>query len=303
MLEVAFKAWRLHSSARTLLHWAATRRDLGLPLSRRMAHNLLALMPSMPSWQRVWVLAGVAEAFPVLLSKLPSAWRQEAARKLPALGMTLIPDLSHQNLGAVAAQQIVLRQDFAHTVWASARRSGLAVVGNAAQLCEVCAGEAIDACSLVVRFNHYGRGHALKECVGNKIDVWVVSPAYKGPPPLAVPTWVVVTGPAMEYKLQNWQTVQPLVNQGSKLLTVPLKVWRTCVQQLQAPPSAGILMLSWLEHILHHQLEQVTVAGVGDHDEGRPYKALNAQFGSTSRHNWRAEAAWLKQRPSLRRLV
>ena len=50
-------------------------------------------------------------------------------------------------------------------------------------------------------------------------------------------------GPAMEYKLQNWSAVQPLLQQGSKLLTVPLTVWRTCVQQLQAPPSAGVLML------------------------------------------------------------
>ncbi len=302
MLEAAFAAWRQQPNARNLLHWSAMRRDLGLPLSRRMAREVLAAMPRMSSAQRVRALAGLAEAFPDHLGQLPDAWRQDAARTLPALGIILSADFLHQDLARVAAQQPAWRNDFANTVRASASLNGVAVVGNSAQLREARAGEAIDACSLVVRFNHYGRGPALQGSVGNKTDVWVVSPAYQGPPPLEVPTWVVVTGPAMEYKLQNWGVVQPLLNQGSRVLTVPLSVWRSSVQQLHAPPSSGVLMLCWLDHILHEQLEKVMVAGIGDHEEGRPYQALNAQFGSTSRHNWCAEAAWLNQRSGLCRL-
>jgi hypothetical protein len=151
---------------------------------------------------------------------------------------------------------------------------------------------------LVVRFNHDGRGQELVASVGTKTDVWVVSPAYQGPPPVGVPKWVVVTGPAMEYKLQNWQAVMPLLKQGSKILTVPLTVWRDCVQQLQAPPSAGVLMLCWIQEILGGSLAGVRVAGVGLHSAGRPYTTLNPQKGSTSRHDWLAEAAWV-QRQSL----
>ena len=100
-------------------------------------------------------------------------------------------------------------------------------------------------------------------------------------------------GPAMEYKLQNWSAVQPLLQQGSKLLTVPLTVWRTCVQQLQAPPSAGVLMLCWLQELLGGRLAGVRVAGVGGHKPGQPYATLNAQQGRISRHDWLAEQFWL----------
>lgn len=293
LLEAAFAAWRLHPSARNLLQWAAMRRDLGLPLSGRMAREVLAVMPRMPSSQRVRALAGVAEAFPDRVSQLPEAWRHDAARILPALGMALQPDRLHPDLAKLAAQQAAWRHDFANAVRASAAQGGVAVVGNAAKLRESSAGDAIDACGLVVRFNHHGRRPELQACVGNKIDVWVVSPAYQGPPPQGVPTWVVVTGPAMEYKLQNWSAVQPLLQQGSKLLTVPLTVWRTCVQQLQAPPSAGVLMLCWLQDLLGGRLAGVRVAGVGGHKPGQPYTTLNAQHGRTSRHDWLAEQVWL----------
>lgn len=298
MVEAAFATWQINPNASTLLQWATTRRDMGLPLSRRIAMDLLRVMPKMRLSQRVRAVALVAEAYPALLGELPVSWLQAVDKVLPALGFCWRTDDLNRELASVATQQALWRQDFAETVRGAAARDGLAMLGNAAYLRESCIGGSVDECHLVVRFNHYGRGQDLSGCVGTKTDVWVVSPAYKGPPPVGVPKWVVVAGPAMEYRLQNWQPVRSLLKGGSKVLTVPLTVWHSCVQQLQAPPSSGLLMLCWIQEILGGSFTGVRVAGVGLHSAGRPYTALNPQKGSTSRHDWLAEAAWV-QRQSL----
>jgi hypothetical protein len=40
MLEAAFAALQIYPTASTLLQWASIRRDMGLPVSRRMAMDL-----------------------------------------------------------------------------------------------------------------------------------------------------------------------------------------------------------------------------------------------------------------------
>jgi hypothetical protein len=257
-----------------------------------MATELMRVMPVMRVAQRTKAVALVVEVFPGWVGQLPTSWQLAADKALPALGLGT--DGLNKDLAKVVANQAFWQQDFAELVRESTALNGLALVGNAAYLHGSFAGEAIDVCGLVVRFNHYARGQELAACVGTKTDVWVVSPAYKGPPPVDLPKWVVVTGPSMEYQLQNWQSVTPLLKQGSKILTVPLKVWRECVKKLQAPPSAGLLVLCWIQQILGGSLTGVRVAGLGNHAAGRPYIAINKQEGSTSRHNWLAEAAWVR---------
>jgi hypothetical protein len=303
MLESAFGAWLLNPNAKNLLQWSCIRRDMGRPISRRLALSLLNHMPVMQPTQRAQALALVAEAFPGYLAQVPETWLQHAALRLPAwLGGF---DVHAQELGlkAIGVQQLLWRQEFSLAVREAAAVEGLAVVGNAASLRRASLGAPVDACSLVVRFNHYGRGPELKPCLGSKIDVWVMSPAYKGPPPDQVPQWVVVTGPSMEYKLKNWSRVEPLLNLGCKVLTVPLNVWRMGIEQLAAPPSAGVLMLCWLQQILCGNMDKVHVAGLGGHTSGNPYTALNNQAGPSNRHNWMGEEAWLKSAFSPTQLI
>lgn len=295
MLEAAFAAWRLNPSAQTLLHWAATRRDMGRPVTRTIALGLLEALPGLRAAKRVRALALLLEAFPTLAANVPPLLQQQLAERFPALAGMVAPAGAAQGVAAVGVQQAAWRQAFADDVVGAAALAGLAVVGNAAQLHTLSAGEHIDACDLVLRFNHYGRAPELLPRVGRKTNVWVLSPSYKGPLPEQLPQWVVLTGPAMEYGLKNWAILQPLLEQGCRVVSVPLDIWRTCVKQLQAPPSAGVLVLCWLQHLLGGSLRNVRVAGVGGYLPGSSYHVVPEHKGSTARHNWQAESAWLQQ--------
>lgn len=57
--------------------------------------------------------------------------------------------------------------------------------------------------------------------------------------------WVVVSGPEMAFRLQDWRRFEASWQDGTRLLTVPLQTWSELVSALQAPPSAGLLFLAW----------------------------------------------------------
>ena len=303
MLAAAFGAWNFGSSGENLVRWALIRRDLGWPISHRIAKRLVEILPELGYRYSLQSISLIAEKYPQYLEGMSKALLEKAASRFPALhGLMDSCDNSHHALRLIGRMQNEWRLAFSDVVYAAVSKAGLAVVGNAAGLRTAQLEPKVDMCDLVVRFNHYGRGVELQACVGRKTDVWVMSPAYKGPAPTCVPKWVVVSGPAMEYKLQDWGVIQSLIEQGSKVLTVPLNIWAGCVQQLDAPPSAGVLILYWLKSILNSNRQIIFVAGVGMHSKGGAYHLVDKHYSAESRHNWVAESAWLEQWSELRRL-
>lgn len=299
MLTAAAAAWRLAPSTERLLTYALLRRDMGLPLPSRWVALMSAGLGRLRSARRRLALGLLAEHGVHTLDGLPEAWLQDAANYLPALaqyGAGTLPQLLLQRLHA---KQTEWRQQFAAWLAECSLTGPIAIVGNAATLEGAGLGSAIEACSAVVRFNRCGAGADFAADVGSRTDVWVVSPAYRGPIPAGV-RWILLTGPDMRYRLQDWSMVIPLLAADRPVLTFPLDIWRQLVSSLQAPPSAGMLTLTWLSQLLPDAWSSLRVAGIGTglNVAGR-YHRTNKQQSAASRHHWIAEQSiitdWARQ--------
>jgi hypothetical protein len=76
---------------------------------------------------------------------------------------------------------------------------------------------------------------------------------------------------------------------------VPLEHWRELVKQLQAPPSAGILFLTWLYALLG-SWQFIKAVGFGYSEQtATSYHHAKLNHTATNRHHWAAELALLKR--------
>lgn len=73
------------------------------------------------------------------------------------------------------------------------------------------------------------------------------------------------------------------------MLTVPLSEWAVLVRKLQAPPSAGVLALSWIASMLGGW-EGVVTAGVGAAAGKGAYHLADRRRRAGGRHDWVAES-------------
>lgn len=299
-LAAFYRAWRYQPSAQNLLAWASFRRDLGWPLSYRLAQSLQQQASQLSVPQRTLALGMLAETQRLPPQQaLPPQWHEQASHKLPALASLFGLGGSLNPLHRVAAMQPAWRHSFAHKLSQAVAERGVAVVGNASALRGGQLGPTIDAASCVVRFNQFPQDNNLRQDVGQKTNVWVVAPGYKGPTPQQV-DWVILSGPAMEFRLSNWSFLESLLNAGTPVLTVPLHIWRDCVSTLHAPPSGGVLVLCWIHQLLNNNWAGISAAGIGMHSQSESsYHIVSRSFKPSARHCWAAEAAlvnsWRKQ--------
>lgn len=295
MLAAAAAAWRLAPSTERLLSYALLRRDMGLPLPSRWVEPLRAGLGRLRSTRRRLALGLLAEHGVHALDGLPKDWLQDASNYLPALAEYGTGTLQQLLLQRLHAKQTEWRQQFAAWLAECSLTGPIAIVGNAATLEGTGLGSAIEACSAVVRFNRCGAGADFAADVGSRTDVWVVSPAYRGPIPSGV-RWILLTGPDMRYRLQDWSMVIPLLKADIPVLTFPLITWRQLVHKLQAPPSAGLLMLLWLSQLSPAGWSSLRVAGIGTglNSTGR-YHRTNQKQAAASRHAWIAERSMLSK--------
>jgi hypothetical protein len=212
------------------------------------------------------------------------------------------PSEAAQGLGIgvtqVAPQQAVWRDAFRAAVQAA---PSVCVVGNAAALTGSGLGAEIDRAGLVVRFNHW-RGYASDpRDLGTRISAWVSAPGFGSPGPEPV-DWIVVSGPDACYHLRDWSVFRQRLEAGAPVLTVPLPAWRSLVRSLEAPPSAGVLMLAWLRE-LRGGWSGLMAAGIG-HGGSVRYHHADRRAGASPRHAWAKEAAlvqaWAAQGLDLR---
>jgi capsular polysaccharide export protein len=170
---------------------------------------------------------------------------------------------------------------------------GLCVVGNGGNLIGSGLGSEIDRHGVVVRFNQFNGGSSRAVDIGARIDVWVTAPGFSGPVPQGV-QWVVVSGPEMAFRLQDWRRFEAPWRDGTPVLTVPLQTWSELVSALQAPPSAGLLFLAWAKSFLG-SWAGVRGLGLGSVASGSvPYHQANSDRLAGSRHHWPAERMLLR---------
>ncbi|MFZ2266497.1 MAG: glycosyltransferase family 29 protein [Azonexus sp.] len=279
-------AWADGRSPVDLLHYALFRRDLGRPLPVRWVGLMAAALPDFSPVQRRMALGLLAEVRPDVLSAIDPAMLSDG-RQLPAVASRMH---SADDLARIDECQPAWREAFADRCRSAVLSGGLAVIGNGATLNGLGVGSRIDQHSLVVRFNHFMGGGTLAEDVGERTDVWVLSPGYEGPVPDGV-SWVVMSGPDMRYRLSDWHQLMPLLKQGVPLLTVPLAVWRQLTCLLQSPPSAGVLFLAHLNSLIGGHWQRVSIAGIGSGlaKNGRYHASLPRHLAS-ERHAWDKEA-------------
>lgn len=283
-------SWANSASPTDLLRYALFRRDLGKPLPRRWGGALVSALPLLSASERRLALGLLAESAPERLAVVERALLLDGA-SLPAIASRVFnADKDFGDLARVDTCQLAWRAAFADCFRAALSSGGVAVVGNAATLIGLGGGAQIDRHGMVVRFNHFMGGDVPTGDVGIKTDVWVLSPGYEGPVPEQV-AWVVMSGPDMRFRLSDWHNVLPLVRQGVPVLTIPLAVWQQVTRFLQAPPSAGVLLLAYLNSLSGGRWQGMSVAGIGTGMAGSGrYHASLPRHMASSRHAWEKEA-------------
>ncbi|QBY49684.1 glycosyltransferase family 29 protein [Cupriavidus oxalaticus] len=291
-------AWRMNGTLTAWLAYAMFRRDLGRPLPSRWQRQLNDALSRLPRHKRRKALGLLAESAGADRLSAPRNDLMDAAI-LPALADRARPGVSDGDAGWLAElhrKQPQWRAAFARWVSDCCQSNGLCVVGNAGVLKGRGLGAHIDRASGVVRFNRFARGEDMAADVGRRLDVWVVAPGYRGRAP-ELADWIVVTGPDMRYRMQDWQLVMPFLKAGVPILTIPLDIWRELVERLKAPPSAGVLLLHWLQQLKGDGSRAGLVfAGIGQGVPGKgTYHMAIPQHKPVGRHNWKAEQRMVEQ--------
>jgi len=267
-------AWRRSRSASALLDYLLFRRDLGYALSERWRAPLGAACGALRGGRRLLALALLDEA-------------AQAGSGLPASGGEMWSD---GVLATLRVCQSAWQEAFRQLLLAQ-QAGGICVVGNGGRLRGAALGEMIDRQGLVLRFNRFQGGASGAADLGRRLDVWVTAPGFDGPVPAV--GWIVVSGPDMRFRRQNWDRLAPAIERGTPVLSVPLEPWRALVAQLQAPPSAGILMLAWLKSLLGSWAGIVAVGFGRAASAATAYHQADPAHRPAGRHDWIAEHALL----------
>jgi len=172
-------------------------------------------------------------------------------------------------------------------------KDGIAVVGNSATLDNKSQGEDIDRHAAVIRFNQPITKPGYKRHFGSNTHTRVIAPNYRGPIPAC--DWIVISGPDMQYQLQNWTHLMPALKRGSAIITIPIQYWASLVKLLEAPPSAGVLVLNYLRN-QPSLMGNIKPFGFGySFSKEQTYHAADSKHLASTRHNWDAEAKAINQ--------
>jgi hypothetical protein len=300
-----YQVWRKGGGLRGLVDWLRFRRELGHPLDERhaqiLADTLIGTRNDLTArGLELLVEADVKES---LASISWSDWLQPYAESSPPIA-TVLRDAGG-SLGTRAAQLAGLHRSqdrwrTAFSVFLGDCRGDICVVGNGGSLKGAGLGSWIDDHRCVVRFNHWKSDESVFDDLGTRIDVWVCAPGFL---PRAVeiglepPSWLVLVGPDVRFRRAgagvNWEPVLSMLEDGVKVLTIPLPMWKEAVALLNAPPSAGISFILWLRH-LAGGLQGLSVVGfdAAGIDGGNYHHAFPRKRPGW-RHDWDREAAVL----------
>lgn len=169
----------------------------------------------------------------------------------------------------------------------------IAIVGNSPSLLETEGGKTIDDADIVIRFNRAQISKNLLPHTGKKTTIWVMSPATDPRLcPADIDAYVVSGITPLQRPSQYWPS---LMNCHGAFTQFDPVGWYTLVEELGAPPSAGLLAVhevSACDPALH-----ISVHGFGNNStaksSARNHYADRAL--KSCRHNWSGEAQTLGQ--------
>lgn len=218
-----------------------------------------------------------------------ASWLQRKGIELPT---------EARQLAVVDQQQMAWRNDFLTHVLKSSKN--LCVVGNAGVLEGSALADVIDAHDYVFRFNHFApeessARRALQRDTGTRLSGWVAAPNLS-PPFYGTETarWLLLSGPDIRYRLFDWNKWLGFLVRDIPLITFPLSTWSWLVQQLKAPPSAGLLFLAWLlEHAGSDS--SVNIAGFQLEAIADRYHLVLKNHQAVTRHNWEGERVLIRK--------
>jgi len=290
-LKLYFQAWSRHRTPRQLIAWLGFQRDLGYLIKHHQYTRLKALLQQNTAKRLTQGLIGqrLRQA-----QNLCAEYEWHHMLQPDITAGVLQTSRQKRAIHSVRTQQLQWQKEFL-TYLSQQTEHGIAVVGNSGALIGQQAGPAIDASGAVIRFNQYrGDANATLD-LGLRLDAWVCAPGFKGKVPDV--RWIILSGPDMQFQLQNWAPLLEAIERGTPVVTIPLVHWRELVSQLQAPPSAGLLTLTWLTSQSNLK-PALSVFGFGfGHrpDENVAYHLADAKHPPTPRHNWAGEARLLER--------
>lgn len=178
------------------------------------------------------------------------------------------------------------------------RSRRIAVVGNSPVLIGGGRGDEIDAHDVVIRFNNFSAEAAFEADVGRRTTIWMRVPGqrrlWRRPPDGF--EFVLFGGPDHRFHGPHpWDLVETR-RSGGRPACVPTRLFADLVEKLDYTPSSGMTMLYWLRR-LRGPLPEANVSLYGfklddQTDVVRHY--FDTSSTSVARHNWQAEAAFLR---------
>ncbi|MFK7854350.1 MAG: glycosyltransferase family 29 protein [Granulosicoccus sp.] len=237
-------------------------------------------------------LGAQAADYPMLLANLASLTDEDLC--------TQVRECSDYNqwLIKTAASITNRMQSFENTIskLLGNRTSGggvcsIAVVGNAPTILNSKQGSEIDECDLVIRFNNASVESSNMTHKGMRTDIWVMSPSTPLSYCPADAQTVIVSGVRPLLRPSRYW---PTLDQAPDLSECPDEVWYSLVDQLKAPPSAGLLILSSLKSLnLNLNIKRFGFTEFqGVHGLHKNHHADAAPV--SGRHNWSREVQWMQ---------
>ena len=268
------KVWQKHKTPKSFLAYCMFRRDLGYTLSGR----------------RINILTSYIDTFNIKEKKYAISLLNEANIDVTKNASNKINSRTWFNL--VFENQLEWRKTFINELY-KGKDGGVCIVGNSASINNTMLGEKIDKHKFVIRFNNCFHKENGNQDTGNKLDIWVSAPDFRGKTQASA-RWVIVSGPDMIYREVKWDRFESYVKSGGYIIGIPLDIWKKLVFELKAPPSAGILTLFWFREIFGHW-SNISAAGFDLNLTNEVYHLVDSKHIPGKRHNWQKEKDLLKQ--------
>ncbi|PID50129.1 MAG: hypothetical protein CR991_02955 [Proteobacteria bacterium] len=303
-----WQTWLLSGQPKDFLAYLLFRRDLGKPLSSAMAKRMGGKFDRFVGSKQVLLASMCLEKnwlIPIRECKSLVAGKTTKNIQLPAV-LSYMPydalSIDQRKLLKIYTQQAIWRKAFYEETQERMAKGSLCVVGNAGFMRDLNLAEAIDEHALVGRCNNFSGEGDLVRHIGKQIDVWILAQGYIINHRIPPVEWVVLVGPEIQFRRLDWNGLLPLLRYDNniKVITIPLNVWRSLVEQLEAPPSAGLVFLAFLHHLLG-DWQGISVAGFSAlvKPSDKPYHISHPKHKASIRHNWDAEKqllqAWLAE--------
>ncbi len=165
----------------------------------------------------------------------------------------------------------------------------VALVGNGPSIGGQASGAAIDANDIVVRFNNHGINTDYDPDIGADTHLWVVSPSFNLSTQTAIASRCAVTGADPWTRASGyWERVS--LQAVTHIATFDIRRWHALVEQLSAPPSAGLLMIDAIRQagVGSENLTAYGFTRLENLDDADNHLYDDAE--RSDRHNWDKEA-------------